>query len=325
MDDVRQTVFRPYALGFWRAYLVHMRPYLLYVSGAIGWAGLALGGHSDTMLTVAVFTASFLGYGFGQALTDTTQVDTDTISSPYRPLSQRIIAPRDVAIVSTVGLICTATVLVIGNPWNIMLGVASIVGLSTYTFFKRSWWWSGPIWNSMIVALLPAMTWLALSPHRAPNDLDHSALLLMLAGGVAYASFVLIGYLKDISADRETGYKTFPVVFGYRRTVVLGDLQQLVASILYAVLLISIADNWYSWVLWSGGSIAAVVGQRSLPRRDDATEEEASAGIAATVRSFVLWNVAVVAAARPEWWWLTMPFLVAFEVTLRHRPESSQI
>ena len=38
----------------------------------------------------SAFVASFLAYGFGQALTDWFRRDTDRLSAPYRPLSGSI-------------------------------------------------------------------------------------------------------------------------------------------------------------------------------------------------------------------------------------------
>ena len=40
----------------------------------------------------------------------------------------------------------------------------------------------------------------------------------------SYTSFVLIGYLKDITADRETGYRTFPVVFGWNASAWINNI-----------------------------------------------------------------------------------------------------
>jgi len=37
-----------------------------------------------------------------------------------------------------------------------------------------------------------------------------------------YANFVVMGYFKDISADRATGYRTFPVTFGWRAAAICG-------------------------------------------------------------------------------------------------------
>ena len=77
----------PYPINssaFWAAYWIHMRPYLLFVSGAAGLAGMAFtwerGPLEDwRILVVAVF---FFSYGLGQALTDCFQTDTDKLSAP---------------------------------------------------------------------------------------------------------------------------------------------------------------------------------------------------------------------------------------------------
>jgi len=94
---------------FIRAYLVTMRPYLLFVSGVTGLTGIALSGNSDILKLSLLFIAAFLSYGFGQALTDCFQVDTDSISSPYRPLTQGKINKTQVLSISLTGLIfCVA-------------------------------------------------------------------------------------------------------------------------------------------------------------------------------------------------------------------------
>jgi 4-hydroxybenzoate polyprenyltransferase len=222
-----------------------------------------------------------------------------------------------------IGLVLVSAMFVIGNTWNVVLGGAAVCGLATYTFFKRRWWWAGPFWNSWIVALLPLIGSLAMNDMRSPLAFEPTLLLIAVANGIAYASFVVIGYLKDITADRATGYRTFPVVFGWVPTVIVGDVLQLSAAVLYAYIC---RDGESSvWVVWVVGTLLAVRGQASLPRRNNAKEQEASAGIAATVRSFVWWNMAVVLAWQPSWWWVAPIFLAASEVTLRNRPSQQQI
>ena len=67
-----QTIYRPLLLLFWKNYAVHMRPYLLFVSGVAGAAGIAMGKGTNPAPVHAItgFILFFLGYGFGQALTD---------------------------------------------------------------------------------------------------------------------------------------------------------------------------------------------------------------------------------------------------------------
>ena len=64
-------------------------------------------------LALAVFCFS---YGFGQALTDCFQRDTDRLSAPYRPLVRGRISVAQVLLVSLAGLLASMGVLAYLNP-----------------------------------------------------------------------------------------------------------------------------------------------------------------------------------------------------------------
>ena len=102
---------------------------------------------------LALAVAFFLSYGFGQALTDCFQLDTDAISAPWRPMIQAKLRRSRVLVVSLAGLLGVGAVLIAANPWNLPLVLAMVAGLATYTPFKRRWW-AGPPWNSWIVGLV---------------------------------------------------------------------------------------------------------------------------------------------------------------------------
>src|SRR5512135_3245706 len=138
-------------LEFVRAYGITMRPYLMFVSGITGLVGISFVPGVSVTDFILRFAASFFSYGFGQALTDCFQIDTDSISSPYRPLTQGRISRPLVLAVSGLGL--AVCVLVFGglNPWTLLPGVLAGIGLVTYTWFKRRWW-GGPFYNAWIVA-----------------------------------------------------------------------------------------------------------------------------------------------------------------------------
>ena len=89
-----------FSLNFLRHYWITMRPYLLFVSGITGIVGLSFTPSLSIIATAVLFLTFFLSYGFGQALTDCFQIDTDTLSSPYRPLTQGRINKKDVLTVS---------------------------------------------------------------------------------------------------------------------------------------------------------------------------------------------------------------------------------
>ena len=198
-----------YTFSFWMAYFVQMRPYLLFVSGVAGWAGISIANQEPFNLqrNILAFLPMFLAYGFGQALTDCFQMDTDKISAPYRPLSMGIISKSSVLIVSISGLILISALMVYLNMWNGLLCLFSIFGLSTYTIVKKRFWFGGPFYNAWIVSLLPIMGYISLNGENLAALKSQNLQQLLVLSFFSYASFVLIGYLKDINADKATGYK----------------------------------------------------------------------------------------------------------------------
>jgi len=279
--------------------------------GALRWA-----------LGMLVFT---LSYGFGQALTDCFQKDTDSLSSPYRPLVQGLVSARDVVAVSLAGLAAGMVILAALNPWCLPAAGLAIVGLLVYTPFKRMWW-AGPIANAWIVALLPVMGWLAsgtgtlMDVARAPAVLSLAILSLC-----SYANFVLVGYLKDIDADRRTDYNTFPVKFGWTRTAVVSHVWALASAGACAWTLRRLpgAASAAPWVIFALACLVSVCAQATLHRIR--TPDQAHGAIGNVVRAFLLLHVAVVAAAAPAVMAVAVVIYLAFEALLAVRPERRQI
>ncbi len=146
-----------------------------------------------------------------------------------------------------------------------------------------------------------------------------SLLLLTL---VAYAHFVLMGYLKDVSADRATGYNTFPVRWGYGPTVWASDVLLLAAIALCTELT---SRSTIGLIFLCMGSLVGVAGQVFAHVTKDRREANTAFPILATVRGFVLWHLAVVATYWAGGWVYCVAYYVAFEVTLIRRPEHAQI
>jgi len=137
---------------------------------------------------IALSIAFFLTYGFGQALTDCFQTDTDSISSPYRPLVQGKLSRKAVMITSLAGLAISGTVIIYFNILNFALAIIATLGLATYTYFKRRWW-GGPFYNAWIVGVVFIMGVLS-QPVHVPV---RSALFFGTLAAVffGYANFVL--------------------------------------------------------------------------------------------------------------------------------------
>lgn len=323
VDGMTVSRFQFYSWKFWRAFAIHMRPYLLFVSGIAGVSGIAIGlqeGHRP-LETIAVFIPLFLGYGFGQALTDCFQTDTDKLSSPYRPLSMGTLSIRSVLIISLTGLIAIAVILYLFNPISLWLSILAVLGLATYSFVKKHFWYGGPIHNSWIIALIPVIGYYAISGSSA-DGFPVRYIPNVVITFFSYASFVLIGYLKDIEADRATGYKTFPVVFGWDLTMLLGD----------GIALVTLVLLWVQWpknteeiAFGLAGSMILIFGQYRGHVSREKNEKAALVPILATVRSFILIHISLVLHQQSHWWWLMALYYVLFEVTLYARPSRYQV
>jgi 4-hydroxybenzoate polyprenyltransferase len=318
--------------AFARAYWVTLRPYLFPVSGTAGLVGLAVApGLSPARLAVA-FAAFFLAYGLGQALTDCFQTDTDALSSPYRPLVRGVVSRAQVLAVSLAGLGACGATLALLNPANLLPAGLGVLGLATYTPLKRRWW-GGPPWNSWVVALLPVMGALCGGASLAAVLRLPTMVPAVASVFFTYAVFVVLGYFKDISADRATGYETVVVRFGWLAGVAVsacfgtagvaasaallarcGPLVRLRAASPSALVVVA---------LWVGGVL--LLGRAHLRMLRTRDEHRAHPAVADTVRGFVLLHLGEAVAIRPD---LAVPaavLAVVAELALRRRPEVEQI
>jgi 4-hydroxybenzoate polyprenyltransferase len=318
--------YRIVSAKFAAAYIVTMRPYLLFVSGITGIAGMALAPGLTTSVAVPIALAAFLSYGFGQALTDCFQIDTDTFSAPYRPLTQGVITPRQVLAVSLIGLCACVTIFALRNPVNLGLGILAAAGLATYTPLKRQWW-GGPWYNAWIVSVLFTMGYIAGcgSSLQAPTTGFYCALGAVFFG---YANFVLAGYFKDIEADAKAGYHTFPVVYGRAAAAIGSDLfaAGMWVSVLAFVTLARGADsvvNVLTILFLAGAVVATFRGQLLLHRVK--TDEASHPAIGLVVHSYILVLAGLTNVQYPNWGPGLAVYYLLFILTLRSRPSRSQI
>lgn len=317
------------SVAFWRAYWSTMRPYLIFVSGAAALVGMAFIENPDLFKVIIAFVPLFFSYGLGQALTDCFQMDTDAYSAPYRPLIKGLISRGQVITISLSGLALSVLILTTINPVILIFGILAVVGLLSYTSFKRTWW-GGPFWNSWIVALLPLMGRLVEREalHQkiiGSNDPRSLAFLLaVLAVFFSYANFVMMGYFKDISADRKTGYRTFPVVFGWKAAAVYSDGLAIGAAFLTGWTLYVIGNFSFVgvavFILGLGVALSAQVKIHTV--RD---ESKAFGSITNVVRAFILYSTAIVVTLKTEWLFFLVLFYLLFEFALRKRPEETQV
>ena len=325
-----QVIPKPYtflSLKFLYAYIITMRPYLFFVSGITGIAGMSFISELSFTKMILLFSAAFFSYGFGQALTDCFQIDTDTISSPYRPLTQGIVSKKQFLILSICGLTYCVSVFTFYNFYNLILGILAGLGLASYTFFKRKWW-AGPFYNAWIVTVLFSMAFLSGTSNSNIINIE-SFTLAAISVFFGYANFVLAGYFKDIGADRETGYNTFPVVFGKKPAAYASDVFAILfaASALmvfyYSIQMITIAHTLPAMIFLLVGSIQSTRAQIKLHKVEK--EEQAFGSIELVVHSYILILSGIAVTQKLGWFLLLILFYTSFIVVLKFRPMKNQI
>lgn len=327
-ENVQNSHFKILSFAFWKAFWLTMRPYLIFVSGAGGLVGLAFIEYPNTGRILLAFFPLFISYGLGQALTDCFQTDTDAISSPYRPLVRRIISKKQVLGVSLSGLVLGILLLTYLKPLVLIFGIAAVLGLLGYTHFKKKWW-AGPFWNSWIVALLPIIGRMAGQERSfayVSPVADHPTLTFIFAVTAVlfgYGNFVVMGYLKDVSADRETGYRTFPVVFGWKATAIYSDILALAAAVFTGLVLVSARSNIAAISIFLLALVVNAFAQINIHRTRD--ENKAHGPIANVVRAFILYALAIVVGLKPDWLGFMVAFYLCFEIALKFRPEIKQV
>jgi 4-hydroxybenzoate polyprenyltransferase len=316
------------SLSTLRAMWITMRPYLLFVSGITGVAGMALGSGSGLFPLFTVFIASFFAYGFGQALTDCFQTDTDALSAPYRPLVAGKVSRGAILAMSIAGLTGCVALFAVGNPWNLLVGAIAGAGLATYTIFKRRWW-GGPWYNAWIVTALCFMAYL--SVDEAPIiPLSAPFVPVLAAVFFGYANFVLSGYFKDIDADAATGYYTLPVVFGRRTAAIASDVIAALflastAWAAYEIFRIASPNPFrFAGLLFAFPGVTFLI-DAQIKLHKNRVDSDAHASIGLVVHAYILLLSALVAMLHPAWSVFLAAHYALFVVVLSHRPEAAQI
>lgn len=314
---------------FWRAFGVTMRPYLMFISGASGLVGLALADAVRGPIVLVAAVPFFVSYGLGQAITDTFQTDTDALSSPYRPLVRGEITRAQVLVISLGALAIVTLLLALMNPWALLPAALAVAGVTLYTPFKRHWW-AGPPWNSWVVAMLPLLG--ALLGGGTPAELLERPEVWLAMGSVyfTYLVFVLLGYFKDVEADRATGYDTLVVHFDRKAATWVSALHAVLGiGCSFALLpggLEAMLNGWsgaVGGIFWAAGVAGfALAHQRiATTTRDD----QAHGAIALVVVAYIALHLGEAVLLRPAFTAAAVVLLPLSVLMLARRPEKTQV
>lgn len=312
-----------HTIRFVMAYIVQMRPYLLFVSGMAGLVGISKATYFNPSFDKVwmAFIPLFLGYGFGQALTDCFQMDTDKISAPFRPLSKGLISVSSVLVTSLAGLMICGLLLLALHPYSFYLSVVVMLLVLSYSYLKRKSPVLGPVPNALAVSLLPLMGFYA----GLGKDFHYTGIIaweLPVITFFSFANFVLMGNLKDISADEKTGYRTFPVVFGWNRTVIAGGI---LVTIALVVFWLTASRGLYQMLFGIAASIMLFGGILNAFLQKNKTEKHSIFSILMLLRGYIVLHIALILGYREEWLPMTVLLYVLFEAALYLRPSKVQV
>ena len=293
-------------MAYIRSFVTNLRLELLFVSASCALAGMAYGSQTNRLYFLVSFLAFFLSYGFGKSL-------TDELSKPQRNFHT--------IKVNGIGLVACAAVIAIINPWNIIFAGVSILALCGYVALKKKSLLTGPIYLGIVIALLPAMGLLSMGGQLA-ETLRPKLIWLYVFTIFSFGNLLLMSQLKAIQTDRKLGFKTIPAILGWTKAVIVGDFF-VVLSIAAAGMMINYADT-FALLVFIAGSLVGIAGQIAAHITSKRGKNVSTFIISTTLRSFVLWHVAVFIGERSEWLIFACAFYFLFEVSLKLKVNSDE-
>lgn len=288
-----------HSLAFIRAFVNNLRLELLFVSASCALAGMAYGTQTNRLLFLLAFLAFFLCYGFGKALTDEL--------SKFKQ-------DKHVIKTNSTGLVICACVITILNPWNILFAVLSIAALWGYVTLKRKSLLTGPLYLGIVIALLPVMGLLSMGGGIG-DAIKPQMLWLYTFTLFSFGNLLLMSQLKVIQTDKSFGFKTIPAVLGWTKAVIVGDIF-VILSIAAAGMMINYSDT-FALILFIVGSLIGIGGQVVAHITSKRGENVSQFIITSTLRSFVLWHIAVFIGERSDWLIFACGFYLLFEASLK--------
>jgi 4-hydroxybenzoate polyprenyltransferase len=138
-----------------------------------------------------------------------------------------------------------------------------------------------------------------------------------------YAVFVLLGYLKDVDSDRQTGYQTVAVRFG-RQSAVAASAVSAVASIGFTAILVAGMPTNVVALVAGGLGVLAMLVAHLLGWRVRA-DKDAWPSVVASVLGFVMLRAAEIAWLRPDLIWIAIGLVVLVGPSLVIRPNREQV
>lgn len=293
-------------MTFLRNFLSNLRLDFLFISSSCAMAGMAYGNQTSRLLFLLALIPFFFCYGFGKTLTD-----------ELSRFSKR----KTVIKTNVIGLFLCAVWIALVNPWNILFIILSLLAIGGYVALRKKGYLSSPMYLGFVIVFLPIMGLLGMGGQM--GDLIKSQMLWLYVFTLcSFANLVLMCQLKAIQTDQSLGIKTIPAILGWNGVVLLGDLF-VVLSVVAAGMTINYADN-LALVVFVAGSVVAIAGQVKAHLTKKRGQSIDQFIIHSTIRSFVLWHLAVFVGERSDFNYFSIAFYILFEASLQLKGATSE-
>jgi geranylgeranylglycerol-phosphate geranylgeranyltransferase len=180
------------------------------LGGALAvWVGARVAGASWEPWWLAPMTVAFLLCAAGNAFNDASDVATDRINRPMRPIPRGAVTPATARLLSYA---CAAMALVLALPFGIISTLGTLVGIALL-FLYTTHLKAVPLLGNATVALLTAMA----MGYGGVLAGDVPAVLLPAASlGLLFGARELLKVIHDLPGDRAASIRTIATVAGPR-------------------------------------------------------------------------------------------------------------
>jgi geranylgeranylglycerol-phosphate geranylgeranyltransferase len=218
---------------FAAAYVASMRLYYSFVTGIVGWIGVAyyrhmhlgaldpVGVELDAGRQVSILVLLFLAWGINQIFNDFLGLEEDRINAPHRPMVTGQLHPGAALAVSGALVMATGVFVVFFlNPWALAPLSAGVVLNFVYEWAKGHGVWGNIVFGAM-VSTGTIFGFMASGPFSLSSLGGNFAALVGLVFLLS-AVMTYFTYFKDVEGDEAAGKRTLVVQLGLDRAGRLG-------------------------------------------------------------------------------------------------------
>jgi len=203
------------------AHIETMRPYTVMWCGLVGLVGICVttGGFPSILKALLVLFIPMMGWIAGLYLSDYLDRDLDIIQKTQRPIPSGRIHPNEAIIVGAIFVFIGFFLTFLLTLYNIILVFVVAVLVFFYTYISKSRGLSGNLNRGLVTVV--AYFFGVLATGAPLSTLPPYIWLLSIVFLAHDTNSNLVGAIRDIEGDKIGGYRTFPVVYGIKKSVYL--------------------------------------------------------------------------------------------------------